>query len=418
MSNNKKLDLCPYCNDPQLPEDMRTINVGDGTPKCICKSCLELAILQFEEEFGQPTENKKNVVEEKQEFLSPIDFKNILDSFVIGQEHVTKSLAVSIHKQLTKNSYPNILNNQNELNNVLIIGPTGCGKTYLAEIIAKYANLPFVPVNVTEFTAVGYEGSSVNAIVKKVYESCNHDISLAEKALVFIDEIDKIRSHGKTSGVDVGGESVQDQLLKIIGGSPIDIQMGNKTITINTHNMLFIAAGAFSGILDYLPPEKRPGKKSKTVGFNLNSNPKDEIDEDLAYRSITSIELFKFGMKPEFIGRFPKILALNNLKKQDLINILTKAKNNPLDAKIKFFNVKGIDLEIKDEVFETIADMAIKKKTGARGLSNSLEEILENTIFYGCSDKSVVKCIVTKEMALNPNIDPILIKESTSTNKE
>ncbi len=422
-NNTSNLEYCPYCGEWMLKSDMRNVEGENGEIKRMCKICLRLAIVSFEEEYGAPELCEEEMPQEPNtsDIITPVEFKKILDSYVIGQEHATKALSVSIYKHLLKNKFTNILSNQNEINNVLIIGPTGCGKTYLSEILAQYADITFVPICAADYTANGYVGESVNDIVLKAYNTCEGDIAKTEKALIFLDEIDKIKSNKGSHGVDVGGEAVQDQLLKIIGGSDIEINVGSQTspekITISTKNMLFIAAGAFSGITDLLPPEKRPNGKGKQLGFTItpdNDAIKKKNDPDCAYIDITAQELVKYGLKPEFVGRFPKVIALNNLKKEDLINILTTAKNNPFDAKVNFFKVAGIELQINTDVFEVIAQKAIENKTGARGLSTSLEEALENAIYFGCSEDGVYKCTVTKEMALDKNATPQLSRKGVA----
>ena len=414
---NQKKAICPYCGEVTSPDEMQKLTVFDDKNIALCKSCLEVALLDFKKNYFLEDEDYTADVdtistnELLSDVITPKELTDKLNEYVKGQEHATKSIAVAFYKHLVKNKFPQMFRDSNEINNVLIIGPTGCGKTYTAKLAAKFSGLPFTTVTASDLTAAGYKGKSVEDILVEIYNSFDGDISRIQNAVVFIDEIDKIKSNPGSSGPDVGGESVQEQLLTIIGGTSVTIELSaRQTATIDTHNMLFIAAGAFSGITDFLPDDKK-ANPSVSIGFNTTANNNKVADVNELYLSVGTDEIIKYGFKPEFIGRFSKVVSLKTLTKDDLINILTTAKGNQLHAKINFFKAIGVNLEINEDVFETIAQKALDNKTGARGIANSLDRALENTIFEVGSDSLVSKCVLTKEMAENNDAEPVLFFE-------
>ncbi len=403
---------CSFCGKPQ--EAVNRIVAGPGVYICdecvaVCKNILENDTYN-EEEFGYS-------INEEEKLLSPKEMKEILDKYVIGQENAKKTLAVAVY-----NHYKRI-NNEEEDNdveiqksNVLLLGPTGCGKTLLAQTLAKILNVPFAIADATTLTEAGYVGEDVENILLKLIQAADYDIALAEKGIIYIDEIDKITRKSENPSItrDVSGEGVQQALLKIIEGTTASVppQGGRKHphqefLQINTENILFICGGAFEGLDKII--KDRIGKKS--IGFGANIESKNEVDKYKIYEQILPQDLLKFGLIPEFVGRLPIITTLKELDRDTLIRIVTEPKNALVKQYKKLFEYDNVELEFEQEALELIVDKAIERNTGARGLRSIIEDIMRDIMFEIPSNPNIEKCIITKETVEKGEKPKIIINE-------
>ena len=388
---------CSFCGKSQ--EAVNRIVAGPGVYICdecvtVCKSIIENDTY-LEDEFGY-------TIDEQEKLLSPKEIKDILDKYVIGQENAKKTLAVAVY-----NHYKRI-NNEDEENdveiqksNVLLLGPTGCGKTLLAQTLAKILNVPFAIADATTLTEAGYVGEDVENILLKLIQAADYDIELAEKGIIYIDEIDKITRKSENPSItrDVSGEGVQQALLKIIEGTTASVppQGGRKHphqefLQINTENILFICGGAFEGLDKII--KDRIGKKS--IGFGANIESKNDVDKYKIYEQILPQDLLKFGLIPEFVGRLPIITTLKELDRDSLIRIITEPKNALVKQYKKLVAYDDVELEFEPEALEVIVNKAIERNTGARGLRSIIEDIMRDIMFDIPSNPNIEKCIITK----------------------